>query len=56
MKDYTIRITYAVYQTQGDVIRLIGKYNCRCVAEDVVEYMETQHLVGCFITRKVKEL
>jgi len=56
MKDYAIRIKYAVYQTQGETIRLIGKYGCRCVAEDVVKYMKTQHLVDCFITKKVEEL
>lgn len=56
IKDYTIRIKYAVYQTKGETIRLIGKYNCRCVAKEVVEYMKTQHLVECFITRKVEEI
>lgn len=54
--DYSISISYSVFQTKGEVIRLIGKYGCKCVAEDVVDYMKKQHLVECFITRKVKEL
>jgi hypothetical protein len=56
MKDYTIRITYSVFQTRGEVIRLIGKYDCKCVAKEVVKYMRTQHFVECFITTKTEEL
>lgn len=56
MKDYTITIKYAVYQTKGETIRLIGKYGCKCLAEEVVKYMREKHFVECFITTKVEEL
>ena len=54
MADYTIEITYSVHQDENS--RLVGKYCCRCVAEDVVKYLRLKHGVECFITSRTKEI
>ncbi len=41
MRDRSISITYEVYQYEGMLKRLVGKYDCKCVAKDVKEYLQS---------------
>ena len=56
-QDFDIEINYFVYthDENGNKLRLVGSYPCKCVARDVVEYLELNHLVKSGMYRKVTE-
>ena len=56
-QDFDIEVTYFVYtqDENGNKLRLVGLYPCKCVAQDVVEYLEKQLLVKSSAYRKITE-
>lgn len=61
MKDLTIRVRYEVYQRPNRTHswrdrRLVGRYNCRCVAEDVKEYIEFTYGTYVTIDKELEEI
>ena len=54
MQDRCISINYSVYQTEAKMCRLVGKYSCKCVANDVVEYLKGLGIKS-YIIPKIKE-
>ncbi len=56
-RDFDINVNYFVYthDENGNKLRLVGSYPCKCVAQDVAEYIELNHLVKCGVYRKVTE-
>jgi hypothetical protein len=56
MKDYSIKVDYAVYQkTSKGQIRLIGNYCCKHTAKTVCAYLEDSYGVSTFIKTIIKE-
>ena len=42
LRDFNIDIQYDVYTKQKPYNRFVGRYLCRCVAEDVMEVLKNE--------------
>lgn len=56
-QDFDIKVDYSVYtiDENGNKLRLVGYYPCRCVAKDVVEYIHKEYRVNCASFRLLEE-